>query len=39
MALQGGRQPDVFHSDQGCQFTSSVFVARLQVEEIKISWS
>ncbi len=38
-ALGGGRKPDVFHSDQGCQFTSSVFVSRLQAEEIKISWS
>jgi putative transposase len=38
MALGSGRKPDVFHSDQGCQFTSSVFVARLQTEEIKISW-
>jgi putative transposase len=38
-ALGGGRKPEVFHSDQGCQFTSSVFVARLQAEEIKISWS
>ena len=28
-----------FHSDHGCQFTSSVFVARLQAEAIKISWS
>jgi putative transposase len=28
-----------FHSDQGCQFTSSDFVARLQPEAIKISWS
>ena len=40
MALEGGRQPEIFHSDQGCQFTSSSdFVARLQAEEIKISWS
>jgi putative transposase len=39
MALEGGRQPEVFHSDQGCQFTSTDFVARLQAEEIKISWS
>lgn len=38
-ALGGGRKPEVFHSDQGCQFTSSNFVARLQAEEIKISWS
>ena len=39
MALGGCRKPEVFHSDQGCQFTSSAFVARLQAEEIKISWS
>ena len=39
MALEGGRKPEIFHSDQGCQFTSSDFVARLQSEKIKISWS
>jgi putative transposase len=39
MALEGGRKPEIFHSDQGCQFTSSDFVARLQTEKIKISWS
>ena len=39
MALEGGRKPWVFDSDQGCQFTSSAFVARLHAEEIKISWS
>ncbi len=39
MALGGGRSPEIFHSDQGCQFTSCTFVARLQAEEIKISWS
>ena len=39
MALEGGRRPEIFHSDQGCQFTSGDFVARLQAEEIKISWS
>jgi len=39
MALEGGRKPEIFHSDQGCQFTSSDFVARLQAEGIKISWS
>jgi putative transposase len=38
-ALGGGRKPEVFHSDQGCQFTSVDFVARLQAEEIKVSWS
>jgi putative transposase len=39
MALEGGRKPGIFHSDQGCQFTSSDFVAKLQTEKIKISWS
>jgi putative transposase len=39
MALECGRKPEIFHSDQGCQFTSSNFVTRLQAEAIKISWS
>jgi len=39
MALEGGRKPEIFHSDQGCQFTSTDFVARLQAEKIRISWS
>jgi len=39
MALEGGRKPGIFHSDQGCQFTSFDFVAKLQAEKIKISWS
>ena len=39
MALSSGRKPEVFHSDQGCQFTSSDFVARLQADGIRISWS
>lgn len=39
MALSGGRKPEIFHSDQGCQFTSSGFVARLREETIRISWS
>jgi len=38
-ALTVGRKPQIFHSDQGCQFTSGDFVARLKTEEIKISWS
>jgi len=38
MALEGGRKPGIFHSDQGCHFTSSDFVARLQADKIKISW-
>jgi putative transposase len=39
MALSDGRKPEIFHSDQGCQFTSSDFVARLRTENIRISWS
>jgi len=39
MALEGGRRPEIFHSDQGCQLTSSDFVAKLQAEKIKISLS
>ena len=39
MALSSGRRPQIFHSDQGCQFTSSDFVARLQADGIRISWS
>ena len=39
IALEGGRRPEIFHSDQSCQFTSSIFVARLQTEAIQISWS
>jgi putative transposase len=38
MALAGGRKPEIFHTDQGCQFASSDFVSKLQAEEIKISW-
>jgi len=39
MALSAGRKPQIFHSDQGCQYTSAEFVARLKAEEIRISWS
>ena len=39
MALASGSRPGIFHSDQGCQFTSADFVGRLQAEDIKISWS
>jgi transposase InsO family protein len=39
MVLGSGRKPRIFHSDQGCQFTSVDFVERLQKEKIKISWS
>jgi len=37
MVLGGGRKPEVFHSDQGYQFPSSVFVSRLQDQAIRIS--
>jgi putative transposase len=39
MALSSVRRPQIFHSDHGCQFTSTDFVGRLQAEKIKISWS
>ena len=39
MALCGGRQLEILHTDQVCQFTSYDFMARLQSEEIKINWS
>jgi putative transposase len=29
----------IFHSDQGSQFTSTDFVSRLQDESVRISWS
>jgi putative transposase len=32
------RRSQIFHSDQGCQFTASAFSQRLKAEEIKISW-
>jgi putative transposase len=39
IALASCSRPEIFHSDQGCQFTSASFVGRLQAEDIKISWS
>jgi len=38
MALAGDT-PDIFHSDQWCQFTSVDFVTRLQADEINLNWS
>ncbi len=38
MALGSGRKPQIFHSEQGYQFTSGDFVAQLKAEEIKICW-
>jgi putative transposase len=39
MAFASGSRPEIFHSDQGSQFTSADFVGRLQAKDIKISWS
>ncbi len=36
-AVDAGRRSS--NSDQGCQFTSTDFVARLKAEDMKISWS
>ena len=36
--MAGDQRPEIFHSDQGCS-TFGDSVARLQAEEIKISWS
>lgn len=30
--------PEIFNTDQGCQFTSTVFVERLLSADVKISW-
>jgi len=37
--LAGGHKPEIFNSDQGCQSTSSDFVARLESEKLNTSWS
>ena len=39
IVLEGGSRPEIFHSYQVCQFTSSIFVASLQAKAIQISWS
>jgi len=39
MALSSVRRLQIIHYDQGCQFTSTDFMARLQTEKIKISCS
>jgi putative transposase len=39
MAHSSGRKPEIFHFDQGCQFPSSDFLARLEGEKVKFSWS
>ncbi len=35
--LAGERKPEIFHSDQGCQFSSGVFMASVQAEKLQIS--
>ncbi len=39
MALAGGRKSEIVQSELGCQITSGEFVAMLQAEEVKISWT
>ena len=36
-ALKHYERPDIFNSDQGCQFTSEAFTSQLQENNIKIS--
>lgn len=37
-ALKKWGRPEVFNTDQGCQFTSDAFTGMLQEQGIKISW-
>jgi putative transposase len=37
-ALKKFGRPDIFNTDQGCQFTSDSFTGMLQEQGIKISW-
>lgn len=39
VAMGGGHSSEVFHYNHSCHFTASNYLARLQAEEIKISWS
>jgi putative transposase len=39
MTLASGSRPEIFHSDQACQFTFADYVTKWQAEDIKISWS
>lgn len=39
MSLSSARKHKIFHTEQGCQLTSTDFVSQLQAEKIKISWS
>ena len=34
-----GRRLEISHSDQGCQLSYANYVAKLQAEDIRISWS
>jgi len=36
-ALAGGRCPEIFNTDQGCQYTSEAFTGRLETAGIRIS--
>ena len=36
-ALATGRRPEIFNSDQGCQFTSEAFTSRLEAAGVRIS--
>jgi len=38
VALKAGHKPEIFHSDQSCQYTYSDFMAKRQAEKIKITW-
>jgi putative transposase len=37
-ALHRNGKPEIFNTDQGCQFTSDVFTGILEAEGIQISW-
>jgi putative transposase len=36
-ALEGGKKPDIFNTDQGVQFTSQAFTGLLESQDIRIS--
>ncbi len=36
-ALEAGRRPEIFNTDQGSQFTSEAFTGRLEDADIRIS--
>lgn len=39
MAMEGRCHCEAVHSDQGCQFSSTDIVTRLQTEDIKINYA